>query len=607
MKNLKRILLVMIALIVLGGGSFVGLKLYNRYSEGTTWADLTDYYDLKSPELGGVMVDGIVLNKVNVERALLDDGKVMKASMGANCRVLNGICYLDLYTVQQYLHNRFYYSEFDREIRYTDANTVVVAPLDGGTWISTTADVTETFEEPYTIAFSTMAEVEVMDAEGKTETKEAEVCYIALDFIEKYVPVTHEIYNEPSRVVIHSMESCKEMATIKRETAVRWFAGVKSDILTEVSKGTEVMILDTEQAEGWIKIATKDGFSGYVKAGRVGDRQMVTGTSTLEYAEPEYTSVRLDEKVRLGFHAVYNQTANGNLESVLETAYNINVISPTWFSLNDNAGNFEHLASKEYVQTAHSRGIQVWGLVEDITNKNKIDTYEILGNSQSRTHLINELMDAALAYDLDGLNIDFEGIGRKTGAHFVQFLRELSIRCREEQLILSVDNYPPNSGNAYYDYREQGIITDYVILMGYDEHWGGSGDPGSTSSQPFVEGSLDNLLSLVPADKIVNALPFYTRLWTTSGETVTDKAVFMKSIDTAVSDYGMVIDYDESTGQKYARAEADGAVYEMWIEDFASMENKLIAVKERNLAGVAAWRLGYEEQAVWELIENYIQ
>ena len=607
MKNLKRILLVMIALIVLGGGSFVGLKLYNRYSEGTTWADLTDYYDLKSPELGGVMVDGIVLNKVNVERALLDDGKVMKASMGANCRVLNGICYLDLYTVQQYLHNRFYYSEFDREIRYTDANTVVVAPLDGGTFSSTTANVTESFEEPYTIAFSTMAEVEVMDAEGKPETKEAEVCYIALDFIEKYVPVTYEIYNEPSRVVIHSMESCKEMATIKRKTAVRWFAGVKSDILTEVSKGTEVMILDTEQAEGWIKIATKDGFSGYVKAGRVGDRQMVTGTSTLEYTEPEYTSVRLDEKVRLGFHAVYNQTANGNLESVLETAYNINVISPTWFSLNDNAGNFEHLASKEYVQTAHSRGIQVWGLVEDITNKNQIDSYEILGNSQSRTHLINGLMDAALAYDLDGLNIDFEGIGRKTGAHFVQFLRELSIRCREEQLILSVDNYPPNSGNAYYDYREQGIITDYVILMGYDEHWGGSGDPGSTSSQPFVEGSLDNLLSLVPADKIVNALPFYTRLWTTSGETVTDKAVFMKSIDTAVSDYGMVIDYDESTGQKYARAEADGAVYEMWIEDFASMENKLIAVKERDLAGIAAWRLGYEEQAVWELIGNYIQ
>ena len=607
MKNLKRILLVMIALIVLGGGSFVGLKLYNRYSEGTTWANLTDYYDLKSPELGGVMVDGIVLNKVNVERALLDDGKVMRASMGANCRVLNGICYLDLYTVQQYLHNRFYYSEFDREIRYTDANTVVVAPLDGGTWISTTANVTESFEEPYTIAFSTMAEVEVMDAEGKPETREAEVCYIALDFIEKYVPVTHEIYNEPSRVVIHSMESCKEMATIKRETAVRWFAGVKSDILTEVSKGTEVMILDTEQAEGWIKIATKDGFSGYVKAGRVGDRQMVTGTSTLEYAEPEYTSVRLDEKVRLGFHAVYNQTANGNLESVLETAYNINVISPTWFSLNDNAGNFEHLASEKYVQTAHSRGIQVWGLVEDITNKNKIDTYEILGNSQSRTHLINGLMDAALAYDLDGLNIDFEGIGRKTGAHFVQFLRELSIRCREEQLILSVDNYPPNSGNVYYDYQEQGIITDYVILMGYDEHWGGSGDPGSTSSQPFVEGSLDNLLSLVPADKIVNALPFYTRLWTTSGETVTDKAVFMKSIDTAVSDYGMVIDYDESTGQKYARAEADGAVYEMWIEDFASMENKLIAVKERDLAGIAAWRLGYEEQAVWELIGNYIQ
>ena len=139
------------------------------------------------------------------------------------------------------------------------------------------------------------------------------------------------------------------------------------------------------------------------------------------------------------------------------------------------------------------------------------------------------------------------------------------------------------------------------------QHWGGSGDPGSSSSQPFVESSLDNLLELVPADKVINALPFYTRLWTTSGNSVTDKAIFMKSIDNVVSDYGMIIDYDKTTGQKYARAEVKGTVYEMWIEDYASIENKLIAVKERDLAGVAAWRLGYEEQAVWELIGTYIQ
>ena len=568
MKKFKIILLTISALIVLAGGSFVGWKLYNKYSEGTTWADLNDYFELESAELGAIMLDGAILD--------------------ANCRVLNGICYLDLNTVQQYLHNRFYYTELSREIRYTDATTVVVAPLDQGVWTSTTSGVTDSFEEPYVIALTI-----------------EDTCYIALDFIEKYVPVKHWIYGEPDRVVIESMELCKEVAAVKKDTAVRWRAGVKSDILTDVAKGQQVMILDDQQVEGWVKVATADGFIGYVKERRLGTRAMVTGASTLEYEEPEYTSIQFDEKVRLGFHAVYNQTANGNLESMLEIAYNINVISPTWFALSDNAGNFTSIASQEYVQKAHERGIQVWGLVEDITYD--VDTYQILGNSDSRTHLIEGLVSTAVSYGLDGLNIDLEGIRQQDGPHFVQFLRELSIRCREEGLILSVDNYPPNQGNTYYDYEEQGIVADYVVLMGYDEHWGGSGDPGSTSSQPFVESSLDNLLEMVDASKIINALPFYTRLWKSSGETVTDQAIIMKAIDQNVSNLGMIIDYDEETGQKYAQAEANGVLYQMWIEDYASIENKLIAVQERDLAGIAAWRLGYEEKAVWELIGNYIQ
>ena len=570
MKKFITVLLTAIALIVLAGGVFVGVKLYDKYSEGDTRADLYDYFELGSSEKGAIMFDGTILEE--------------------NCRILNDVCYLDIDTVQQYLHNRFYYTEVSREIRYTDATTVVVAPLDGGSWSSTTAGATESFEEPYTIALA-------ID----------DTCYIALDFVEKFVPVTHEIYREPDRVVMESMELCKEVVTVKKDTVVRWLAGVKSDILTDVAKGDEVMILDAEGVEDWTKVATADGFVGYIKNSRLGEKSMVTGASTLAYVEPDYVSTQLDEKVRMGFHAVYNMTANGNLESVLETAYNINVISPTWFSLSDDAGNFTSIASKDYVDKAHARGIQVWALIEDITNRDEVDTYRVLADSNSRTHLINGLMNAAIEYDLDGINIDFEGIRKDEGPHFVQFLRELSILCRENDIILSVDNYPPNSGNSYYDYEEQGIVVDYVILMGYDEHWGRSGDPGSTSSQPFVEQSLDNLMDMVDADKIINALPFYTRLWKSAGETVTDQAIFMKSIDQYVSDLGMMIDFDYETGQKYASVEKDGALYQMWIEDYASMENKLIAVQERDLAGVAAWRLGYEEQAVWELIGSYVK
>ena len=497
MKKLKTIFIATVALIVLVAGAFVGKKLYDKYSEGTVRADLFQYFAFATSEQGAIMKDG----------AILDD----------YCRVFNGICYINMDMVQTYLHNRFYYSEVSREIRYTDATTVVVAPLDGGAWTSTTAGMTEHFEEPYVIAL------------GIDET-----CFVALDFVEKFVAVTHQIYENPIRVVMDSMGTQREMIRVKKDTVVRWYAGVKSDILTEVTKGTWVTLLNDTDAKGWYKVATADGFVGYIRASKLGAREMREIENTLEYVEPDFISTQLDKKVRMGFHALYNATANKGLDSLLETAYNINVISPTWFVLSDNRGNFTSFASKEYVDKAHQKGIEVWACIKDFDTPVAVDTYEILADSNHRTNLINGLISTALSYDIDGINIDFEGIRKQEGPHFVQFLRELSILCRANEIILSVDNYPPNQGNQYYDYKEQGIVADYVVLMGYDEHWGGSGDSGSTSSQPFLEQSLDHLLTMVDASKVIDALPFYTRLWKTDANGTTDRAIMMSAMNEAI-------------------------------------------------------------------------
>lgn len=569
MKNLKKIFILIIALVVLLAGSFVGKKLYDKYSEGTIQADLFQYFTFATTEQGAIMKDGTILDDY--------------------CRILNDVCYVNIDMVQTYLHNRFYYTEVSREIRYTDATTVVVAALDGNVWTSTTSGMTEHFEEPYVIALGI-----------------GDTCFVALDFVEKFVPITHEVYTNPDRVVIDSMGVEREIIRVKKDTVVRWRAGVKSEILTEVSKDDWVTLLNDKDAEGWSKVATKDGFVGYIRNGKLGVREVSTIPNTLTYVEPEFVPTQLEEKVRMGFHAVYNTTANSGLDKLLEEAYNINVISPSWFILSDNRGNFTSLASKEYVDKAHAKGIEVWALIKDFDNPTDVDTYEILANSENRTRLIEGLISTVKAYDIDGINVDFEGIRKQEGTHFVQFLRELSILCRTNGLVLSVDNYPPNQGNKYYDYQEQGIVADYVVLMGYDEHWGGSGDPGSTSSQPFLEESLDNLLSMVDASKVIDALPFYTRLWKTDSNGTTDKAIMMSAMEEAIEKYSLTVTYDETTGQQYGTSQIDGAHYQMWIEDLASMEKKLEAIKVRDLAGVAAWRLSYEEREVWELIGNYI-
>ena len=570
MKKLKKIIIVTIALVVLMFGAVVGKKFYDKYSEGTEKADLFQYFAFATQEQGAVMKDGVILDDY--------------------CRILNGICYVNIDMVQTYLHNRFYDSEVSREIRFTDATTVVVAPLDGSTWTSTTAGMTEHFEEPYVIALGI-----------------GETCFVALDFVEKFVPVTHEVYTNPDRVVIDSMGHTKEVARVKKDTVVRWYAGVKSDILTEVPKDTLVTVLNDVEVDGWCKVATYDGFVGYIRSNKLTKKETTTSDYTLAYTEPEFVSTRLDEKIRMGFHAVYNTSANNNLGSILDTAYNLNVICPTWFILSDNVGNFTSLASKEYVDKAHARGLQVWALVKDFDNPVDVDTYEILADSDHRTHLIEGLISTSLAIGVDGINIDFEGIRKQEGTHFVQFLRELSILCREHGLILSVDNYPPNQGNTYYDYKEQGIVADYVVLMGYDEHWGGSGDPGSTSSQPFLEDSLDNLLSMVDSSKVIDALPFYTRLWKTETNGTTDKAIMISAMQDAIDKYSLTVTFDEVTGQRYGESYMDGAYYQMWIEDANSIEKKLQAISKRDLAGIAAWRLTYEEKEIWDLIGTYIK
>ena len=155
-------------------------------------------------------------------------------------------------------------------------------------------------------------------------------------------------------------------------------------------------------------------------------------------------------------------------------------------------------------------------------NFNKeVDSYTVLSSTSKRARLIEGLVQAAAACGMDGINIDFEQISEETGEHFVQFIRELSIPCRANGLVLSVDNYVPVGNTNHYGRAEQGRVADYVIIMGYDEHWSGSQEAGSVASIGFVETGIQKTLEEVPAEKIINAIPFYTRVWKTGGGRVT--------------------------------------------------------------------------------------
>ena len=278
----------------------------------------------------------------------------------------------------------------------------------------------------------------------------------------------------------------------------------------------------------------------------------------------------------------------------------VNVISPTWFSVSDNDGNVSSLASGEYVMQAHEKGLKVWGLVDNFSEN--MSTTTVLSNTAARQNLENQLVTYALKAGLDGINVDFESLSEDVGIHFLQFLRELSIQCHENNLVLSVDNPVPEDFTSHYDRAEQGKVVDYVIIMGYDEHYVGS-DTGSVASLPWVEQGVKDTLAEVPAKRTILAIPFYTRLWkTTDGGALTSEAIGMDQAQQAISDNGAETYWDKTTSQNYGTYEGDGATYQIWLEDSKSIAEKVKLIPKYKLAGVAEWKLGFENSGIWSVI-----
>lgn len=169
--------------------------------------------------------------------------------------------------------------------------------------------------------------------------------------------------------------------------------------------------------------------------------------------------------------------------------------------------------------------MQVWGLTDNFNTS--VDTETVLSSMSARKNIQDQLIEEALKYKLDGINIDFETIPESAGDDYIQFIREMSIKCRANEIILSVDNPVPQPYTAHYDREEQGIVADYVIIMGYDEHYAGS-DVGSVATMDFVTNGVKDTVAQVPSNKVINAIPFYVRIWNTDSEgNISSEAVSM--------------------------------------------------------------------------------
>ena len=544
-KPVIAVAVLVILVAILGIVTHVVMK----YIPSSEKMDLNEYY--------GEMADGEIALVIGTEkleeRGLVDGDRV----------------YLPLDVVNTYLNQRYYWDSANQQILY-----------------ATPSELT-----------SVSASSEAGD---KVWVKDDKV-YLNLTYVQEFTDLDAYITKDPYRIAIQYKFKNVKTVTVKKNTSIRYRGGIKSAILTSVKKGTKLRLI--EEMENWDQVATDDGYIGYIDKKKVAEAEKTKFERS--FKREQYSYLTMDSKVNMVWHQVTSTDANAYFADATANMTGVNVISPTWFYLTDTSGNIASIASADYVSQAHEKGLQVWGLIDNFTQE--VSTTETLSSTAARQNIISQLIQAATSVGMDGINVDFEQLSSDCGPHYVEFIRELSIQCRNRGLVLSIANYVPFNFNDYYRLDIQGQVADYVIIMGYDEHWHGSKDPGSVASISYVSGGLDRTLQEVPANKVVNALPFYTILWKTEGTDVTDEYITMNNEADFMSRAGVTAEWDEETCQNYAEWTSGNATYQIWLEDAESIAVKLNMMATKNIGGVAVWRLGYGTQAAWELINAYLQ
>ncbi|GAA6263958.1 glycosyl hydrolase family 18 [Ruminococcus sp. AF24-32LB] len=540
-KPIVAVVVLVILVAVLGIVSHVVMK----YIPSGEKMDLNEYY--------GEMADGeiaIVLGTEKLdERGLVDGDRV----------------YLPLNVVNTYLNQRYYWDSANQQVLYATPSelTTVAASSESGdqVWL-------------------------------KDDT-----VYLNLTYIQQYTDIDAYISKEPYRIAIQYQFDNIKTVTVKKNTSIRYRGGIKSPVVTSVKKGAQLRLI--EELDNWDQVATDDGYIGYIDKKNVGKASETTFDRNFE--REQYSYLTMDGKVNMVWHQVTSTDANAYFADATANMTGVNVISPTWFYLLDTSGNIANISSADYVAQAHEKGLKVWGLIDNFTQE--VSTTETLSNTAARQNIISQLIQAATSVGMDGINVDFESLSEDVGIHFLEFLRELSIECHKNNLVLSVDNPVPEDFTSHYDRAEQGRVVDYVIIMGYDEHYVGS-EAGSVASLPWVEQGIQGTLAEVPAERVINAVPFYTRLWRTTGGNVTSEAIGMDQAQQVISENNVETYWDKTTSQNYGKYDIDNSTYQIWIEDSQSIAEKVKLVSKYNLAGVSAWKLGFENSGIWQVISD---
>lgn len=305
------------------------------------------------------------------------------------------------------------------------------------------------------------------------------------------------------------------------------------------------------------------------------------------------------DPITLGWQ--YDSTTAEFEQQILNSG--INTLSPRWYFL-DEQNIVKDNTDQRLVTFAKKHNLNIWGMVGNRANSEM--THRMLSDTSQREATVQKLVNYAKSYSLAGLNIDFENVSGEDRSYLTLFMASLYPKLKSAGITLSIDVSPDlgSSWTAAFDYEALGRYSDYVVLMGYEEHWNGSTKAGSVASLPWLEHAVATLKKAVPEYKIIAALPTYTRDWSLSSPQSGSYDITLERQGDIYRQNKASLTWDSEIAQYLLKYVSQGVTRGIWTEDSRSLSAKVMMYESYNIAGYAFWYMGSETPDVWTAMRN---
>ena len=533
--------------------------------------------------IGGyyVIKRNYIVSKINQTNLIINNSNAT-SSLKNNVYIKDGVVYVSKPDIYNFFDNTIIYDEKYNQVVTTSSTKIASLPIDSKQIQVNSSNTT------------IKAGAIILD----------EVAYVPISELDEVYNIKTTYVESEDLVYIDSLDREQQTATLKKDSSIKYKPTIISATLAKAKQGDTLTIAnrsDYPVPNGWTRVRTENGTLGYIQTGKL------TEFKTIREKTEEKAKIEGPISLAWDYYSEYVSapTRTGKIIGV-------NVVSPSFFYMTkysttnvyENVGN-EGIA---YVNWAHENGYQVWPM---FTNSNMSETSKMLSDYKSRETVINQIINYIKQYNLDGINIDFEGMYEADKDNFSRLLIEIRPRLNEIGAVLSVDVTAPDGAPEWslcYDRYTIGKVADYVMFMAYDQYGVSATKAGTTAGHNWVEANVKKFLGQeeVKAEKIILGIPFYTRVWKEINGNVISSVVNIGNVNNVIPSNATKT-WDEDLQQYYVEYKKGGATYKIWVEDEKSIEAKLDLVSKYNLGGAAYWEYDRATNSIWNLIESKIK